>query len=344
MHEVSLGNRIFNTLEPTTMAQNLFEPANGLYTNSQLVVILCSLLAMYNAFELIILIMTTFRQYKSLYFWSLLIASVGIIPYNIGFLLEFFKLAPDYAGVVVDVPGWVMMVTGQSVVLYSRLHLVMQNPTVLRAVLIMIIVDGVVFHTSTTIVRFTAYYGPAQITSREAWNVIEKLQMTGFMVQEFIISAVYLYETTKLLKIMKRNNTRRTVGELFTINVFIIALDIGLLIVEYLDLIVYEQTFKAVIYSIKLKLEFAILGKLVKIVRNGRHVLANVSEHTPDFVDMTVTRQESNTTHPKPSSIDEYDFRRYSVAQLGGDAEHRWPSKPLASAQHLEHFEKSFGV
>ena len=174
--------------------------------------------------------------------------------------------------------------------------------------------------------------------------MIEKFQMTGFCVQEFIISAIYLHETTKLLKIMKRNDTRRTVGELFIINVFIIALDIGLLVVEYMDLIVYEQTFKAVIYSIKLKLEFAILGKLVKIVRNGGHVLANLSEDRPEFVDMTVSRQQSNTTHGEPSSIGENDFRRYSVAPHGGEVSQRWPSKSLASAQHLENFNKSFGV
>jgi hypothetical protein len=126
------------------MSQNLFEPAKGhTYTNPQLVVILCSLIAVYNSFELLILISTTFRQYRSLYFWSLLIASFGILPYNFGFLMEYFALAPDWAGVVVDVPGWVMMVTGQSVVLYSRLHLVMQNQKVLKAVLMMIIVDGV---------------------------------------------------------------------------------------------------------------------------------------------------------------------------------------------------------
>lgn len=327
------------------MSQNLFEPATGqTYTTSQLVVILCSLLAIYNAFELLILISTTFRQYKSVYFWSLLIASFGILPYNFGFLMEYFALAPDWAGVVVDVPGWVMMVTGQSVVLYSRLHLVVQNPRLLRAVLIMIVVDGVLFHTSTTIVRFAAYYGGDQMSFRAAWNVIEKFQMTGFMLQEFIISGVYLYETTKLLRIMKKNNTRRTVAELFAINVFIIALDIGLLVVEYLDLLVYEQSFKSVIYSIKLKLEFAILGKLVKIVRNGSHVLANVSENTPDFVDMTVTRQQSETTHAEPASIDELDFRRYSVAPAGGDGVQRWPNKPLVSAQHLENFDKNFGV
>lgn len=145
------------------MPQNLFEPATGQsYTNSQLIVILCSVLAIYNALELLILISTTFRQYKSLYFWSLLIASFGILPYNFGFLMEYFALAPDWAGVVVDVPGWVMMVTGQSFVLYSRLHLVMQNRKVLKAVLIMIIVDGVLVSVFLSLLCTRAGPSPAE--------------------------------------------------------------------------------------------------------------------------------------------------------------------------------------
>ena len=88
--------------------------------------------------------------------------------------------------------------------------------------------------------------------------------------------------------------------ELFVINIFIVLLDIGLLAVEYLDLLVYEQTFKGVVYSIKLKLEFAILGKLVKIVRSGNRVLSNqaANEEVPDFVDVT-RRNPSDVTYPE---------------------------------------------
>ena len=125
--------------------QPLFEPSRGTYDAGQLIVILCSTLSLYNAVELLTLVFTTFRRYSGLYFYSLLVASLGLLPYNIGFLLEFFILSPDYVGVIIDVPGWIMMVTGQSVVLYSRLHLVLQNRKILRAVLLMIIVDGVVF-------------------------------------------------------------------------------------------------------------------------------------------------------------------------------------------------------
>lgn len=328
------------------MAQPLFEAASGnFYSASQVVVIICSTLSMYNGLELIVLVFTTFRRYSGLYFWSLLIASIGLLPYNVGFLLEYFVLAPDYAGVIIDVPGWIAMVTGQSVVLYSRLHLVLHNRKVLRAVLWMIIIDGLVFHITTTVVRFGAYYGGEQNHFRKAWNIIEKFQMTGFCVQEFIISGLYLYETVRLLTVMKKNNTRRTVWELFTINVFIIALDIGLLIVEYLDLVVYEQTFKGVIYSVKLKLEFAILGKLVKIVRSDNQVLANVQD-TAEFVDMT--RNPIDATHAAPAGEDR---RRPSIITHPAsilnttNARHPWPRKDdsISTTQHLEKALQDFG-
>lgn len=53
--------------------------------------------------------------------------------------------------------------------------------------------------------------------------------------------------------------------ELLVINLVIIGLDIALLCLEYLNLSVIEQTFKGLAYSFKLKMELAILGKLVEI-------------------------------------------------------------------------------
>lgn len=53
--------------------------------------------------------------------------------------------------------------------------------------------------------------------------------------------------------------------ELLAINVVIIFMDIALLVVEYQNRHVIEQCIKQVVYSVKLKLEFAILSKLVDI-------------------------------------------------------------------------------
>lgn len=177
-------------------------PHTGLFDARSVIVIVCSTLSLYNALELILLIFTTFKQWHGLYFWSLLVASFGVIPYNVGFLVVFFQLTQQYAGFIIDSYGWITMVTGQSVVLYSRLHLVLRNPKVLRAVLWMIVIDAVVFHVSTTVVLFGSSYGDDQGRFNGAWTAIEKVQMTGFCIQEFIISGLYLWETSKVLKLV----------------------------------------------------------------------------------------------------------------------------------------------
>ena len=305
------------------------EPHTGFFDARSVVVIVCSTLALYNALELILLIFTTFKRWHGLYFWSLIVASFGVIPYNIGFLVVFFQLTQQYAGFVIDSYGWITMVTGQSVVLYSRLHLVLRNPKVLRAVLWMIVVDAVIFHVSTTVVLFGSSYGDEQGGFNGAWTVIEKVQMTGFCIQEFTISGLYLYETTKLLKIVSGSHTRKTMWELFIINVLIIVLDIALLVVEYLNQRVYEQAFKGVVYSIKLKLEFAILSKLVHIVRNGNRVLSNAIGDTANF--LSETRGPSNITHVEPNP-------------LGERSRHIWMKEDdRASSEHVESAEKPNG-
>jgi hypothetical protein len=58
--------------------------------------------------------------------------------------------------------------------------------------------------------------------------------------------------------------------QLFTINVLIIFMDVALLGVEFANLYIIEATFKGVVYSVKLKLEFAVLGKLVSFVTGNQ--------------------------------------------------------------------------
>lgn len=120
----------------------------GTFDANALAVTTCSALALYNALELELLVFTTFQTWRGLYFWSLVVASFGIIPYVLGFLIEFFRLTALAAGIAIDTIGWSMMVTGQSVVLYSRLWLVFGggHRRLLQGVKWMIIVDGLIFH------------------------------------------------------------------------------------------------------------------------------------------------------------------------------------------------------
>jgi hypothetical protein len=88
------------------------------------------------------------------------------------------------------------MVSGFSIILYSRLNLLVQSRSVLRLVLAMIIVDGVCLHTYTIVIQLVYVSQPAgdpQI--RAPWiaagNVTEPLQGVWFTVRQLIISCLY---------------------------------------------------------------------------------------------------------------------------------------------------------
>lgn len=259
----------------------------------------------YNAFELVILIFVTFAQYRGLYFWSLLVSSaVGLIPYSLGFLLKFFRLtSATWLPVTFLTIGWWSMVTGQSIVLYSRLHLVLANPRVLRRVLVMILLDAVALHIPTTVLTYGSNLAPngSRQIYTDAYNVMEKIQMTGFCLQEFIISGLYIWETIRMIRLDPDLSKRKIQYQLLSINAIIIIMDLGLLVAEYRNYYIMETMLKGVVYSIKLKLEFAVLGKLIHLVSN--HVWKPESfsgpRELPDFVD--ATRVTSDLTHAAPT-------------------------------------------
>ena len=121
------------------------------------------------------------------------------------------------------------------------------------------------------VVVFGAYYFPPGHHWMDAYRYIEKIQMTGFTLQEFIISGLYVWRTLEILKTTNysRRRTRRTMWQLCMINAMIIVADIGLLVVEYQDRHVVEQALKGAVYGMKLKLEFAMQSKLVGMTKRN---------------------------------------------------------------------------
>ena len=241
--------------------------------------------AWYNVAELNVQVFLTFKRHRGLYFWSLLISSYGCVLHALGFLLKFFQLVSsrqtlnDYVAVTIITIGWYCMVTGQAVVLYSRLHLVVREQKVLRGILAMIIVDAIVFHIPTTILTYGSNTQDYAKYVRP-FNVVEKLQMTAFCSQEFIISGVYVYSTIRLLKPVYHGRTRKVMTQLIWINLIIIGMDLCLLAMEYSNIYEIEATLKAMVYSVKLKLEFAVLNQLMTLANStvSSHQQLNIEE------------------------------------------------------------------
>jgi len=111
--------------------------------------------------------------------------------------------------------------------------------------------------------------------------------------------------------------------QLVFINIVIIIMDTALLSIEYASLYLLETVAKGVCYSIKLKLEFAILSRLVKFVEGADHSIGFITterspkkedgEDVTDFVDVTkagadVThasdRSKTNSSRPGVDEID----------------------------------------
>lgn len=112
-------------------------------------------IAWYLVIDLNVVIWMTFKRRHGLYFYSLLCASWGIALFALAFLMKFFNIWKNpYISCTFITIGWYAMVTGQSLVLYSRLHLVVHDKRNIRWVLYMIITSVVLFHFPTTVMTF----------------------------------------------------------------------------------------------------------------------------------------------------------------------------------------------
>lgn len=240
---------------------------DGTLNANTIMVLICTAISVGGGLELIFLIFYGFKRYGGLYFWSLTAATLSVIPYSLAFIFMYFRPQQKVATGVVNNVSWICMVLGQSLVLYSRLHLVFDRPHLLRAILWFILGTTAIFYVATSAVQFGSY-GAADFTPYyEASKVIEKIQMTGFSFQESLLAGLYIREVLRIQRTTTQGTTRRTMWQLFTVNAFVIALDLALLVMEYMNLLVFQQTFKGAAYAIKLKMEFAVLGKLIDMVQ-----------------------------------------------------------------------------
>ncbi|KAK5657365.1 hypothetical protein OQA88_2935 [Cercophora sp. LCS_1] len=280
-------------------------------------------IALYNVLELHLIIFFTFKTRSGLYFWSFLVATWGLIPQAIAALCETFL-----PGVIVGPPlatmyiiGWYCMVTGQSLVLYSRLHLLLHNTTTLRLVLAMIIANFFLGHVPPTIL---AYGKDSGLTSfQRPYAIYEKIQVTLFFTQEVVISALYIKEAVKLIRSRRnftafssggkaKDRSRELLVHLFIVNVVILVLDVNVLAWEYAGLHNVQTSVKTFVYSAKLKVEFSILNKLVELTRALRF---EESEATP--VNRVVRIREAEVG----GEVGSGGLPNKGKGYIGGDAE-----------------------
>ncbi|EAW08552.1 uncharacterized protein ACLA_032880 [Aspergillus clavatus NRRL 1] len=277
----------------------------------------------YNSIELIVLCLTTFKRYHGCYFWSLFIASINLIPHVLGFFLLFLfpGNSSPYIAVSLIIPSWYAMVTGNSLVLWSRLHLVIQRPKVLRGILAMIIIDAVILHIPTTVLLYGAVSPhPARFT--KGYDIMERIQLIGFAIQESIISGIYIFETVKILRLRQATAIHRRIFlQLLAINVMIMILDLAVVGTEYAGYYAVQVMFKPVSYSVKFKLEYAILGRLIQIAQGVN------SEGAPVASDLQKFHSDPFHSNPSEHAVDSGELGHRGSKNENMSDSHRTPAK-----------------
>ncbi|KAI8284971.1 hypothetical protein K4K60_001562 [Colletotrichum sp. SAR11_57] len=227
--------------------------------------------AYYNTIETFFSIFTTFKRRRGRYFWSMIVSNTGININVIAFVLRYFGY---YHGAIVAssfiIPiAWYSMVTGQAIVLWSRLHLVVHSQRKIRMILVMIIFNAVTMHVPETVIFFLANFEhPAKWSM--PFKIYEKVELVVFTIQETIIAGFFLYEgyySLKPLSAIKPKAVANMVRHLAGLFAAVFLLDIGLIVLEYNDKFEIQTMCKPFVYSVKLKVEFVVLNKLLSFTR-----------------------------------------------------------------------------
>ncbi|CAG5181290.1 uncharacterized protein ALTATR162_LOCUS9688 [Alternaria atra] len=259
------------------MTSRLGDRAEGMGTNpalpykTALIVIVFLALAVSHALEVFVKIFRRFHSYRGVYFYSLIAATVGIVIHAFGYFIRNYGIS-DSAPLEITMAcgGGMLMITGQSIVLWSRLHLISPGKRD-RWLLYMIITDCIIVQGgATTLFAGSNSSKPGKwLRIYEKWEVF---QVTWFVFQECVISGLYIYRAFVLMSssaVFKGPNTKRLFNHLIAVNVVVIALDVTILAFQYAGMYEIQTSWKTLAYAIKLKLEFDILNQLVDFTKQG---------------------------------------------------------------------------
>jgi hypothetical protein len=225
--------------------------------------------------ELTISVLYVFRRWSGLYFWSVLVTTWSVSLHAIGFLLSYCvpSCSPIASSVLAGV-GWVGMVSGFAVVLYSRLNLVsfvMENRHILKMALAMIIIDATLFNIPTLVIFIIGTSSEFMFEKYLKYmNLLERLQIVAFSVQELILSGLYIYGTFKMARDSYNIRVRKTIRLLIIVQIAAILCGVLLITLDFAGYYILKSFIHSFVYAFKLQMEFVILNEFKQLVTQGR--------------------------------------------------------------------------
>lgn len=193
-------------------------------------------IGLWNSCEIVLVVWWTFKRRRTLYFWSLMLAAFGVIICSVAQVIDFSLGSQNGMFVVVlGSAGWIPMVTGQSLVLYSRLHLLWVESRIMTFLLTMIIFNGLTMHGGAFTINVLARALQTESLVK-AYEIMERTEVTVFFVQEISLSMLYLWRCRHFLKQygrrMESEETaamKSTLRSLILANLVVLLLDLSIL-------------------------------------------------------------------------------------------------------------------
>lgn len=230
-------------------------------------------IAFYLVIEINITVLRRFKKKRGLYFWSLLVSSWGVFFHTLGYVTQWWSPKSPWAmNTAFILFGWSAMVTGQSLVLYSRLHLVIRNYKILQGVLIMIIATAILIEIPQWVTTWASTDTKYSVTKK--WSpydsIMVRVSQLAFLIQEATISCLYIWGTLRVLAPNDKIQLGRVKWDLVLINTYIILVDIIILVLAYTNEHFPKEPIQNFAYAFKLKLEFVVLNQLMSITSLSR--------------------------------------------------------------------------
>ena len=237
--------------------------------------------ALWLALDLIFQVHVTFRRWSGIYYWSVLITSLGVLVHASTLIVKNYcalTMAEDIGTTVLAKAGDVLTQSGFSLVLYSRLNLVMrtQKQSYLKWILIVILVSSFLVHTPAVVITFGVN------TGKPVWfqhaRVAEKFVVLWFLLLELALSTIYTYNTARLSKDSSillahsalKNQSKKMRRNLLLFMIFAqiitFIFDLTLVVLVMMELR-YKGNFMPFFYGVKLKVEFMALNQLQSLVQ-----------------------------------------------------------------------------
>lgn len=176
---------------------------------------------------------------------------------------------------------------------------------------------------------------------------MERIQLVAFSLQETLIGLIYIYATVRLLAAVYYERTRRTMMQLLAVNVLCIAMDAILIGLEFSSNYFGEAASKALIYSVKLKLEFAVYSQLIGITKeilveegdNGSQTGKSINTPADFFkkppnilAPLPVPSEPTVHTHPEQITAEDKCAERPKLTREWGSSKLELTANSLAAA------------